>query len=151
MATSNPHIAYVKDGVLHKHDGSVVCRVGRRTGWLDWLKNPLNRSFTFTSASTGARCTVVREERTGRNNNILTYWRAWRSINGAKRHVFLGKSIEVTMVKLEAAAGRLAQGELSILEDSEGGGGVGKIKEVTKQGEMFVTSGFKVKSFAIGL
>jgi hypothetical protein len=113
MASSNPHIPQVKNGKLYRHDGAVICGVGARTGWHDWLADPRNKSFAFVAAS-GAHCTVVKEKRTGGSGQAHFYWFAYRSIAGKKKRVSLGKSHAVTLQKLERAAFKLAQLELNM-------------------------------------
>jgi hypothetical protein len=114
MASSNPRIPYVRDGRLYRHDGTLVCAVASsladKTGWYDWLENPLNKSFAFT-ASNGAHCTCVKEKRRASSGRIHFYWFAYRSINNIKKRVGLGKSIGINLAKLSKAAGLLAQGQ----------------------------------------
>lgn len=111
MATSNPKIPQVRDGKLYRHDGELICGVGSRTGWHDWLADPRNKSFAFTAAS-GAHCTAVKERRSGSSGHTHFYWFAYRSVGGKKKRVSLGKSGALSLQKLERAAFKLAQLEL---------------------------------------
>lgn len=104
----NPVIPMVKDGVLYRHDGAVICRVGPRTGWYDWLRRPTTKSFRYVGAS-GQHCTVVKERRKGATGHIHYYFIAYRSVKGKKLRVSLGKAEKVTLAALEKAAGKLAQ------------------------------------------
>lgn len=115
MASNNPLIPYVRDGLLYRHDGSVICAVASsladKTGWYDWLEDARHKSFAFT-ASNGAHCTAIKEKRRGSSGKIHFYWYAYRSIGGQKRRVSLGKSSRLDLAKLSEAATRLAQLEL---------------------------------------
>ena len=104
-------IPYIRNNILHRPDGSVICRLplaGERTGWLDWLQDPLNKSFRFESTS-GPHLTANKEHRIGRSGNDHYYWIAYRSVAGRKRRVSLGKSTGVSLQRLERAAQKLAQ------------------------------------------
>lgn len=115
MGSNNPTIPYVRDGLLYRHDGSLICRVAdslaTKTGWFDWLEDARHKSFAFV-ASNGAHCTCCKEKRLGSGGGVHFYWYAYRSIDGKKRRVALGKSRGVDLAKLSQAATRLAQLEL---------------------------------------
>ena len=102
-------IFYVRRGKLYKPDGSVVCAVGRRTGWIDWLRDMRHKSFRYESFE-GPQCSVVRESRKSPSSGIVHwYWYAHRKIGGRPRRKYLGKSEKLTITALEAAARSLAQ------------------------------------------
>lgn len=113
MASRNQKIPYVKGGTLYKFDGSVVCGVGPRTGWLDWLKQEGHNSFRFESAA-GATCTMVKERRKGTSGTYHPYWYAHKRINDKLRRRYVGKAEKVTLAKLESVAMALGQLELAL-------------------------------------
>ena len=104
----NPTIPKVENGILYRHDGDVICRVGPRTGWHDWLRRPTTKSFQYRGAS-GQHCTVVKEPRKGKTGHTHYYFIAYRKIAGKARRVSVGKPEKVTLAALEKAAGKLAQ------------------------------------------
>jgi hypothetical protein len=129
MASNNPRIPYVRDGILYRHDGATICRVttetGReRSGWVDWLNDPRHKSFAFV-ASNGAHATVIKERRIGSSGVEHFYWYAYRSIGGVKKRVSLGKSERLTLARLSQGATKLAQFELPIPEAAGMAGGRG--------------------------
>jgi len=102
-------IFYVRQGKLYRPDGDVVCAVGRRTGWLDWLRDARHTSFRYESYE-GPQCSVVRESRRSPSSgNTFWYWYAHRKIGGRLRRKYLGKPESLTITALEAAARSLAQ------------------------------------------
>lgn len=106
-------IHYVRGGVLHKPDGTLVCRVGPKTGWLDWLRDARHASFRYESPQ-GPQCSVVREPRRSPSSGITHYyWYAHRRIGGRLRRRYLGRAEKVNLLTLEKAAQGLAQLELS--------------------------------------
>jgi hypothetical protein len=113
MASRNQKIPYVKEGTLYKFDGSVVCALGFRTGWLDWLKQESHRSFRFESAA-GMTCTLVKEKRRGSSDEYHSYWYAHKRIDDKLRRRYIGKAENVTLAKLERVAMELAQLELAL-------------------------------------
>src|SRR5215467_12272410 len=65
--------------------------------WYAWLDKPATRSFTFHSPQ--GSLTARREHRHG-----TWYWYAYRSREGHRHKIYLGKSEELTLVRLHAAA-----------------------------------------------
>ena len=109
MATRNPDIPIGTDGKLYKANGEVICAVGPRTGWYDWLERPKTKSFQYHAAS-GATCTVIKEWRKSpRTGNIYYYWYAHRRIGGKLRRRSLGPSDKVSLARLEQKTNELAQ------------------------------------------
>lgn len=105
-------IHYVRLGVLHKPDGAVVCRVGPKTGWLDWLRDKRHSSFRYESVE-GPQMSVLREPRRASSGVTHYYFYAHRTINGRRKRAYLGRAEKVTLFRLEDAARKLAQLELS--------------------------------------
>lgn len=83
----------------------------QQTGWFNWLDDPRHRSFRFEGAS-GAECSVIKERRRGRSGQEFDYWYAHRHVMGKLHRVYLGKSENLTLTTLEAAAGKLSQLEM---------------------------------------
>src|SRR6266702_4300415 len=75
-------------------------QVGSET-WYAWLNDPAPRSFAFSSAQ--GTLTARREER-----HSTWYWYAYRSRGGHLHKVYLGKSEELTLVRLHEAAALLS-------------------------------------------
>src|SRR5947209_3987375 len=69
--------------------------------WFVWLSQPATRSFAFSSAE-GA-LTARREHRRG-----TWYWYAYRSQDGHLHKTYLGKSEDLTLVRLHEAATSLS-------------------------------------------
>lgn len=115
--------------MLHRPDGSVICSVGFRTGFIDWLK--LNKGFRFESMA-GVEISVLKETRKGRTGEYFEYYYAHRRVFGQLVRVYLGKAETLTLKTLENAAGRLAQLELG----QSGGGLEKKGRSVVRQAEV---------------
>lgn len=113
-------IPYVEGGKLYRPDGSVICAVGPKTGWLDWLNRPETKSFRFRGLA-GTHCTVIRETRKGRSGNQHPYWYTHRHVLGRLRRVYLGRSENLTLQALEAAAAKLAQLEMGAPDGAKNG------------------------------
>lgn len=109
MASRNQRIPYVRDGKLHRFDGTVVCAVGRRTGWLDWLRGPGHKSFQFENAAGGLTCTLVKERRKSAAGRVHHYWYAHKRIDGKLRRKYIGKSETLDLARLEQAAQEVNQ------------------------------------------
>jgi len=75
-------------------------QVGSET-WYAWLNDPAPRSFAFSSPQ--GTLTARREER-----HSTWYWYAYRSRGGHLHKVYLGKSEELTLVRLHEAAALLS-------------------------------------------
>jgi LuxR family transcriptional regulator, maltose regulon positive regulatory protein len=75
-------------------------QVGSET-WYAWLNEPAPRSFAFSSPQ--GTLTARREER-----HSTWYWYAYRSRGGHLHKVYLGKSEELTLVRLHEAAALLS-------------------------------------------
>ncbi len=88
----------VRDGVLSipSHEAPVPVESHE---WFAWLGDA--RSFTF--AGDAGTFTARHEERSGR-----TFWYAYRQQRGALRKVYLGRSAELTLERLQQAAATLA-------------------------------------------
>src|SRR5437867_7695623 len=65
--------------------------------WYAWLSQPATRSFAFSSPQ--GTLTARREQRHG-----TWYWYAYRSQDGHLHKAYLGKSEELTPVRLHEAA-----------------------------------------------
>src|SRR6266496_275103 len=78
----------------------LAIQVGSDT-WYTWLNEPATRSFAFHSPQ-GA-LTARREQRHG-----TWYWYAYRTQDGHLHKVYLGKSEELTLVRLHEAAALLS-------------------------------------------
>lgn len=104
MASRNQRIPYVRGGKLHRFDGTPICAVGPRTGWLDWLRGPDHRSFQFENAAGGLTCTIVKERRKGASGKYFFYWYAHKRIQGRLRRKYAGKSEQLDLARLEQAA-----------------------------------------------
>lgn len=121
---------YVQQGMLHKPDGSVICSVGFRSGFIDWLRSGVNKGFRFESLA-GVEISVLKEKRKGRTGEYFDYFYAHRRVFGQLVRVYLGKAEKVTNSALENAAGRLAQ-----LELGQSGGVPKKGRSVVRQTEI---------------
>ena len=99
----------VQDGVLTCLQNGWTARFEVDTSdWHDWLET----ACTFTFRSSHGTFTA-RKERAGNKRGGL-YWRAYRKRDGKLRRVYLGKSEELTLQRLESAATVLAgQGNYS--------------------------------------
>src|SRR6266852_2876748 len=69
--------------------------------WYAWLSQPTPRSFAFSSPQ--GTLTARREERHG-----TWYWYAYRSRGGHLHKAYLGKSEELTLLRLHEAAALLS-------------------------------------------
>lgn len=105
-------IPYVRGGILFGTDGSRICEVGNKTGWLDWLRDDRHRSFRFEAAG-GFNCSVLKEKRKTRSGELRDYWYAHRHVLGKLKRVYMGKPERLTIQALTAAAVRLAQLEMA--------------------------------------
>lgn len=82
--------------------GEVLAPIALATpAWQAWLADPANRSFAFEGD--GGGLTARREPRSG-----VDYWYAYRTIAGRLRKVYLGRSADLTLARLEAAAHQLS-------------------------------------------
>src|SRR5713101_3512142 len=70
--------------------------------WYAWLSQPATRSFAFHSPQ--GTLTARREHRHG-----TWYWYAYRSQNGHLHKAYLGKSVELTLERLQEAAALLSE------------------------------------------
>ncbi|HEX6553888.1 MAG TPA: LuxR C-terminal-related transcriptional regulator [Ktedonobacteraceae bacterium] len=94
----------VKDHLLLTDSGNhsiPAIQVGSEA-WFAWLSQPAIRSFAFSSPQ-GA-LTARREDRRG-----TWYWYAYRSREGHLHKTYLGKSEDVTLVRLHEAATMLSE------------------------------------------
>lgn len=107
MASTNPKIPIVKNGELRRFDGTFIRRIGT-SGWFDWLQLDSTKSFQYHGES-GQYATVCKEKRIGGGGEPHYYFIAYRSIKGKKKRVYLGKARRLTLLRLEKAAGKLAQ------------------------------------------
>ncbi|MGZ3627575.1 MAG: tetratricopeptide repeat protein [Ktedonobacteraceae bacterium] len=99
----------IQDGVLTclQNGCTATFEVGT-SDWYAWLET----TCTFTFRSSHGTFTA-RKERAGNKRGGL-YWRAYRKRNGTLRRVYMGKSEELTLQRLESAATILAgQGDNS--------------------------------------
>ena len=107
-------IPFVRSGKLHNPGGEVILSLpgpAEHTGWIAWLNNPLNTSFRYESES-GAVFTVRKERQTGRSGNVFYYWKAEKHVLGKVNRAYIGKSANVSIRVLEAAARKLVQLEI---------------------------------------
>jgi LuxR family transcriptional regulator, maltose regulon positive regulatory protein len=89
------------DHLLLAEGEAAPLRVGS-PDWVAWLDAAETRSFAFRAA--GGRLTARKDAR----RRGGAYWVAYRKTNGALRNVYLGKSADVTLERLTAAAATLA-------------------------------------------
>ena len=87
----------VRDGALYIASRDAIPVESQE--WLAWVGDA--RSFTFSG--TAGTFTARREERSGRH-----FWYAYRQQRGALRKIYLGRSAELTLSRLERAALTLA-------------------------------------------
>lgn len=106
---SPEQMPFVEQGTLFRPDGTPICDLTGRTGFVDWLKR--NKSFRYQSLA-GVEISVIKEARKGRTGEYFDYWYAHRRVFGELVRVYLGKAEKVTLNALEKAAGSLAQLEL---------------------------------------
>ena len=86
----------VQDGILtHLQNGQIAQLAVNTPDWYTWLESA--SSFTFRSVS-GAF--TARKEQAG-NKRGRQYWRAYRKQNGKLYRVYLGKSQELTLERLQ--------------------------------------------------
>ena len=112
MAQRIPHVA---DGVLHADEPlGVASVVVNSPAWFAWLEDPATRSFSFEGPS--GTLTARRERRTG---SLEGYWTAYRKQGGKLRKVYLGKAANVTVERLDHAAGLLTGSGSEAEADSE--------------------------------
>lgn len=92
------HLPTVRDGMLltTPHEAPVQVETQQ---WFAWLREA--RSFTF--ASSVGTFTARHEERSGRR-----FWYAYRQRHGVLHKIYLGRSTELTLQRLEQAAQALA-------------------------------------------
>ena len=96
-------IPQVADGALHvlEPSGGPEITVGSPS-WVDWLTDPATRSFSFRSPS--GRYTA-RKERRSRGGE---YWVAYRKQGGKLHKKYLGRTGDLTLVRLEDVAAAMA-------------------------------------------
>lgn len=113
MAKRKP-LPYVENGKLYTPSGDVILRLPtaprQRTGWWDWLDDPVARSFNYISPD-GARCNVYKQKRVGRTGKVHYYWWAERRL-GKLSKIYLGKSSKLTVKRLNEVARKLSQRRL---------------------------------------
>src|SRR6266545_7306095 len=73
------------------------------TAWFVWLEAATTFAFADAAGSFTAR-----KERSGRSG---AYWKAYRMRGGMLRRAYLGKSSDLTLVRLQSAAQELADQE----------------------------------------
>jgi hypothetical protein len=71
--------------------------------WFAWLEAATTFAFADAAGSFTAR-----KERSGRSG---AYWKAYRIRGGMLRRAYLGKSLDLTLVRLQASAQELADQE----------------------------------------
>jgi LuxR family maltose regulon positive regulatory protein len=89
--------------------GTILLQPGQQTdlievgspAWFAWLEAATTFAFTDAAGSFTAR-----KERSGRSG---AYWKAYRMRDRMLRRVYLGKSSDLTLVRLQAAAQELAE------------------------------------------
>lgn len=91
--------------LTYEQDGQSVQVIVGMPGWYNWL----NTATIFTFRGTDAVFTA-RKERAGNKRGEL-YWRAYRKNQGKLHRIYLGKSEELTLERLKAAAAMLATGK----------------------------------------
>src|SRR4051794_23296801 len=99
MATT-ASIALVEHAFLIQSDGSADAIPVGSLAWYAWLTDA--NSFTFRS--TDGTFTAHKERR----SPTQAYWKAYRRHPGEIRRVYLGRSEQLTLDRLNAAAGELA-------------------------------------------
>jgi LuxR family transcriptional regulator, maltose regulon positive regulatory protein len=97
MARTTPR---VEDASLVRPGSDADAIAVGTPAWYAWLEG--QTTFAFASAH---GTFTARKERRGRSG---WYWKAYRTSNGTQRRVYLGRSAELTLDCLNAAAARLA-------------------------------------------
>jgi LuxR family maltose regulon positive regulatory protein len=90
----------LQDGAESGSDAVHQVQVGS-TAWLEWLKD--NRSFSFNADA--GQFSALKE----RVRDKGWYWKAYRWQNGRRRSVYLGRSEDLSIERLEGAAKSLMQ------------------------------------------
>ena len=93
-----------------------VLQVGSEA-WYSWLDEPATRSFAFHGPQ--GTLTARRELIHGK-----WYWYAYRSREGHRHKIYLGKSKELTLVRLHAAATVLSAEKVTHLRPASSGTGM---------------------------
>src|SRR5215470_9155203 len=93
-------------------------------GWYAWLTEPATRSFAFHSPQ--GTLTARREQ-----IHSTWYWYAYRSQNGHLHKAYLGKSEELTLVRLHAAATVLSAEKATRLHPPSSGTGMPSLHLLT--------------------
>ncbi len=92
--------------------------------WYTWLTEPATRSFAFHSPH--GTLTARRE-----HIHSTWYWYAYRSQNGHLHKAYLGKSEELTLVRLHAAATVLSAEKATRLQPPSSGTGIPSLHLLT--------------------
>jgi LuxR family transcriptional regulator, maltose regulon positive regulatory protein len=90
----------IRDAVLTRHDTADTLAVGS-AAWYAWLDQA--SSFAFVGVQGNFTARKEQRERGG------FYWRAYRTRGGKSYRAYLGRSDELTLARLEAAAAQLSQ------------------------------------------
>src|SRR5215510_9942242 len=98
MAHATPHVT--GDLLIRPDRQDKEIKVGTAT-WFAWLE----QASTFAFIGVGGRYTA-RKERAGHTG---WYWKAYRMQGGKLRRAYLGKSSELTLERLQAAADSLSR------------------------------------------
>jgi len=98
-------VPILRNGTLLYHHQGVTHTIGVGTpAWEQWL---LNATVFIVEHEQGTF--TARKERAG-NGRGGWYWRAYRSCNGLRHRMYIGKAEELTLLRLHEVAVLLAQG-----------------------------------------
>src|SRR4051812_22108949 len=103
-------LARAADGVLHLPDATAAPLLLDSPDWYAWLEH--HTSFAFVDPH---GTLTVRKERRRPGG---WYWQGYRRQAGKVRTAYLGRSPDLTLARLRAAAQALAGGRLASLADS---------------------------------
>ncbi len=93
----------IQNGILtYPRDGSPVQIVVDSSDWYAWLQ----AASTFIFRSEQGSFTAHKERAGNRRGSL--YWRAYHTVQGKLHRAYLGKSEELTLVRMEAVVGLLA-------------------------------------------
>jgi LuxR family transcriptional regulator, maltose regulon positive regulatory protein len=98
MARATPRI---QGTILHQPGQTTALIEVGTPAWFTWLEQATTFAFTDAAGSFTAR-----KERSGRSG---FYWKAYRMRGGTLHRAYLGKSSELTLARLQAAAQELAE------------------------------------------
>src|SRR5260221_6029736 len=102
-----------RDTLVYQQEGQEQTLVVGTSAWYAWLRTAT--TFVFTCNS---RTFTARKERAG-NKRGGWYWRAYRQRDSKLRRVYLGKSEELTLQRLNIVAATLAERDDITVDERE--------------------------------